>query len=360
MRRGLVLWALVGCGSTDPAKPAEPPRPIAGKAGTLPLVRGLHQTDRWALLAVPVAFARDGARWIGALDQALALFDGDREVERYPVMVGGLDDQLASLPGGGWIAGSRVLAADGSIRFDGWSWAQRYGRFGSPKASSISPDGSVAILYGADSPGMGLPGTPGGAGGNAGALVRLRLDRERVEERVLAEHPDRVDYAVAASPTAVAAIARGDLSVWPATGDGAPVTAHLDGTTLTPLVFASDRYLVGMRYVDLDQTDVVVLDRDAGWQPVWTWPVPGTPRDLQVRPGGGELAVAWTNYRATDRVLRDDRKVAVFALDGTHRVELDTKGYPASVAWSPRGDALLVAMNGNDPAENAVVRYQVE
>ena len=89
------------------------------------------------------------------------------------VIVGGTDAALAPLPGGGWIAGARVLAADGTARFDGWSWAQRYGRFGSPKASAISPDGRIAIIDGADSPSTCLCDRDRGtAGSAAGALVR--------------------------------------------------------------------------------------------------------------------------------------------------------------------------------------------
>jgi hypothetical protein len=359
MRRWFLVCVIAGCGSSGDVVVA-PSEPLAATAGPPPPVTTLRETDRWARLAVPVAFAADGEQWIGARDRELVLYDGDREVQRLPVMVGGSDGALAPLPGGGWIAGARVLAADGSRRFDGWGWALKYGRFGSPKASAISPDGRVAIVYGADSPSTCLCDRDRGtAGSSAGALVRLSFDRERPDERVLAEHEHGIVYALAASPTAIAAMAGGDLLVWPATGDAAPTTAHLDGTTLENLAWATDRYLVGTRYVDPDRTDVVVLDRDAGWQPAWSWPIAGTPRDLKVRPGGAELAVAWANYRATDRVLRDDRKVGVFALDGTRRAELDTAGHPMSIAWSPRGDALLVSTVGTEEDEARVIRYAV-
>ncbi len=323
-------------------------------------VADLRQTDRYAKLAVPVAFAADGERWIAADEHELVVYAGDREEARYPVMVGGTDDQLAPLPRGGWIAGARVLAADGSVRFDGWSWAHKYGRFGSPKASSISADGSVAIIHGADSPSTCLCDRDRGTGGGwDGALVRLSLDREQIVERVLSEHAARIDYQVAASPAAVAAWSWGELSVWPATGDAAPETAKLDGT-ISSLVWASERYLVAVRYIDTDREDIVVLDRDAAWQPAWTWAVPGHIRGLAVRPGTGELAILWTNYYATDRVYRDDRKLGVFALDGTRRVERDTGGYPSAVAWSPRGDALLVSTTGLSLPEAAVTRFAVE
>jgi len=320
-------------------------------------VQDLRQTERFAKLAVPVAFAADGERWIAADEHELVVYAGDREEARYPVMVGGTDDQLAPLPRGGWIAGARVLAADGSVRFDGWGWAQKYGRFGSPKASSISADGSVAIIYGADSASTCLCDRDRGPVHLDGALVRLSLDREQIVERVLVDKLG--EYQVAASPTAVAAWSWGELSVWPATGDAAPETAKLDGT-IDALVWASERYLVAVRYIGTDREDIVVLDRDAGWQPAWTWAVPGYIRGVAVRPGTGELAILWTNYYATDRVYRDDRKLGVFALDGTRRVERDTGGYPSAVAWSPRGDALLVSTTGLALPEAAVTRFAVE
>lgn len=347
---------VVGCGDGGLA-PSAGATPQDGSAPRP--VRGLKQVGRYDRLAVPVAFTHDGRGWIGAVDHELVIYDGAREVGRMPVMVGGTDGALAPLPDGGWIAGARVLAADGTARFDGWSWAQRYGRFGSPKAAAISPDGHVAIIDGADSPSTCLCDRDRGtAGSAAGALVRLTFDSERPTERVLIEHGGR-RFHVAASASAVAALDGAELSVWPAVGDAPPATAALGLTGLQSLAWAGDRYLIATRYVDVDRTDVVVLDRDAGWQPAWTWPVAGNVRALRVRPGGREVAIAWTNYRATDRVLRDDRKVAVFALDGARAASLDTAGYPASIAWSPKGDALLVAMVGNSPREQGVLRLAV-
>ncbi|MBK9034885.1 MAG: hypothetical protein IPL61_27080 [Myxococcales bacterium] len=351
MRTPLALvLALVGCGADGALLPSASatPRPV----------KKLAQVARYQRLAVPVAFAQDGAQWIGAVDHDLVIYDGEREVRRMAVMVGGTDAALAPLPDGGWIAGARVLAADGAARFDGWGWAHRYGRFGSPKAAAISPDGRVAIVDGADSPSTCLCDQERGTGGgSSGALVRITIGSEQHGERVLAEHAGHREYKVAASSTAVAAIDGAELTVWPAQGDGPATTAALGLTGIKTLAWASDRYLVATRYVDLDRTDVVVLDRDLAWRPAWTWSVAGMVRDLKVRPGGAELAIAWTNYRATDRVLVDDRRVEVFALDGDRRASVDTIGSPASIAWSPRGDALLVATVGNAPREQAVLRF---
>lgn len=349
----LVLAACGGDGlsSSASATPREgsAPRPV----------RGLKQVARYDRLAVPVAFAHDGKRWIGAVDQQLVIFDGAREVRRMRVIVGGTDAALAPLPGGGWIAGARVLAADGTARFDGWSWAQRYGRFGSPKASAISPDGRIAIIDGADSPSTCLCDRDRGtAGSAAGALVRLTFASEQPTERVLLEHTGQ-RFRVAASATAVAAVAGRTLSVWPAAGDAPPATAELGPREVDSLAWAGDRYLVTTSYADVDRSDVAILDRDAGWKPAWTWSIPGLVRELRVRPGGGEVAIAWTNYRATDRVLRDDRQVDVFALDGTRHAAVTTAGAPMSIAWSPKGDALLVAMVGVTPREQGVLRFAV-
>ncbi len=347
---------VVGCGDggTAPSAGATPREGSSRRP-----VRGLKQVARYDRLAVPVAFAHDGKRWIGAVEHELVIYDGAREVGRMPVMVGGTDSALAPLPDGGWIAGARVLAADGAARFDGWSWAHRYGRFGSPKASAISPDGRIAIIDGADSPSTCLCDRERGtAGSAAGALVRLTFDSERPTERVLIEHAGR-RFQVAASSTAVAAIDGRALSVWPAEGDAAPVTAALGFGDVQALAWAGERFLIATSFVDLDRTDVAVLDRDAGWQPAWTWSVPGMVRELRVRPGGREVAIAWTNYRATDRVVRDDKKLEVFTLDGSRAASLDTPGSPMSIAWSPKGDALLVAMVGNSPREQGVLRLAV-
>lgn len=262
------------------------------------------------------------------------------------------------LAGGGWVEGASIFDRAGTELWNGYSWAHRYGRFGSPKAMAVSPGGRVAIVDGADSPSACLCDRERGTGGSrAGALVRLTFVEGRVVERVLVEHQGR-EWHVAASDRAVAAIEGLTLSVWPAAGDGAPTTVAIEAPTYGSLAWASDRYLVATRYVELERTDVVVLDRDAGWQAAWTFPIAGTLRDLAIRPGGRELAVAYDRYRATDRVWVDERKVAVFALDGTRKAELDTEGHPISVAWSPRGDVLIVGTGGSKPAELATIRYR--
>lgn len=351
-----VALTVAGCGG-DGLSPSASATPREGSAPRP--ARGLKQVARYDRLAVPVAFTHDGRGWIGAVDQQLVIYDGSREVRRMPVIVGGTDAALAPLPDGGWIAGARVLAADGTARFDGWSWAHRYGRFGSPKASAISPDGHVAIIDGADSPSTCLCDRDRGtAGSAAGALVRLTFASEQPTERVLLEHTGQ-RFQVAASATAVAAVAGRTLSVWSAAGDAPPATAALGLHEVDSLAWAGDRYLVTTSYADLDRSDVVILDRDAGWKPAWTWSIPGMVRELRVRPGGGEVAIAWTNYRATDRVLRDDRQVEVFALDGTRHAAVTTAGAPMSIAWSPKGDALLVAMVGVTPREQGVLRFAV-
>lgn len=354
-----MMLVLVGCGSAEPGAEPSTPGPIAGTPRPPSPVRALRETDRWSRIAVPVAFAADGERWIGAADYQLTVYAGDRQVAQFPGTVG-MDDQLAPLAGGGWIAGGQVLADDGTVRFAGWAKAQQYGRFSTTKAAAISPDARVGIFYAHDSPSTCLCDRDRGTGGSwDGGLARLSLDREDVAERMLADPVDRMDYAVAASTTAVVALSRDELSIWPATGDGPPTVVKLADPP-SALWFATDRYLVGKKYVDVNRDDIVVLDRDAGWQPVFTWTVPGTLRGLAIRPGTNELAIGWTNYHATTQVWRDDRKLGVFALDGTPRVVLDITQYPMSVAWSPRGDALLLSATGTKAEDAYVARFAVE
>ncbi len=357
MRRLLVLLALAACDGAMATSSSAAPGLAADPAGPRP-TRHLRVAARYARLAVPIAVAHDGRRWLGAVGYELVTYDGEREVGRWPVPVVGHDAHLRRLTNGGWLAGTTILDRDGKAVFGGDGWAQRYGRFGSAKAMAVSPDGRIAIVDGADSPSACLCDRERGtAGGSDGALVRLTFVEGRVVERVLAEHGDRREYAVAASPTAIAAVDGLTLSVWPAAGDGPPVTATLTAPSLDSLAWAGDRFLIGTRYVGVDRTDIVVLDRDAGYQPVQAWPVDGLIRDLEVRPDGAEIAVAFTRYTATDHVWVDERRVAIFALDGTRRAQVDTDGYPGSLSWSPRGDALLVATTGNKPGDAAVIRY---
>ena len=258
--------------------------------------------------------------------------------------------------------GDAIVAPARAEHFDADRWAMRFGRFGSVKAMAVSPDGRVAIVYGADSPSTCLCDRDRGRGGSsAGALVRLtRASEGPPIERVLATHTSRRDYRVAASTTSVAAVEGTTLSVWPATGDGAAVTRDLGRPAPSSLAWATDRYLVATRDVDVDRTDVVVLDRQAAFVAVHTWPVAGTIHAIAARPATGELAIATTRYRATDVVHVDERRVSIHGLDGRLRARVDTRGYPASVAWSPRGDELVVSATGAGPAEQAVLRFDVE
>lgn len=318
---------------------------------------------RWAVLALLVACdagaspstTAGDAPPDGAPARVRRLVEDSRWKEVGP----GHDPRRTALAGGGWSEDAAVFDRDGAVVWSGHQWAQRYGRFGSAKAFAVSEDGRVIIADGADSPSACLCDRDRGtSGSSAGALVRLQLVEGRAVERVLEEHGESREYVVAASTTAVAAAHYRQLSVWPAHGDGPPVTVELDGPTFKTLAWAGDRYLVATRYVELDRTDVVVLDRDAGWKPRWTWPVAGTIHGVAVRPGGGELALAVTRYRATDVVHVDERWVAVLGLDGARHAARETVGYPTLISWSRSGDALLVATAGSRAGEQAVIRYR--
>lgn len=269
---------------------------------------------------------------------------------------GGLPERQA-LAGGGYVEADTIYDRRGAVQFAGYAWAQRYGRFGSPKAMAVSPDGRVAIVNGADSPSACLCDRERGTGGsNDGAVVRIAFVEGRAVERELYAHHGG-EIAVAASPTTVAAVDGLTLRVWPASGDAAPVTVKLEAPALRTLAFAGERYLVGSRYVDLDHSELVVLDRAAGWRPVSTISVGGYPRGLAIRPGGDAVAVAFDRYRATDRVLVDERRVAVFGLDGTLRAQVELEGHPLGVAWAT-ASVLEVATSDTRAAEVIRFRYR--
>ena len=298
---------------------------------------------------------------MGGADQALVEYEGAREVRRVSgsaSVVGG--QLLRALPDGGWIAGASRLARDGSTSWSGYAWAQRYGRFGSPKAIAWSPDGAVAVVDGADSPSACLCDRERGtAGSSAGALVRLTFSSEGAPvERVLAEHAGSREYRLAVSRDWIAAAEGRSLTVWPTRGDGEATAVAIDGPGFSRLLWADERTLVATRYLDPERAQIIVLDRTRAYAPSADFEVAGQIADLAIRPGGAELAVALTRYRATDHVWYDERKVEVHSLDGTLRTRVDTAGYPSALAWSPRGDALLVATIGDEP-ERAVLRYAV-
>lgn len=355
----LAIALLVACNASPPSSAAPGPGGPTEQAGPR-AVRGLKVAARYPILASAVAFTADGRRWVASVERELLEYDGARVVGRLPLWVTPPESQLAPLPGGGWLVGAGLHDRTGALVWSAHQWAQRYGRFGSAKAFAFDPAGRVAIVDGADSPSTCLCDRERGTvGGSAGAVVRVTFVEGAVRERVLLEHPGRLELAVAASADWVVAVDGPTLTAWPARGDGPAETATLGPPVVKDLRWADDRHLVGTRYIDIDRTDVVVLDRLAGWKIVHQFPVAGMVRALTVRPGGAELAVAFDRYRATDQVWVDDRKVAVFALDGTRRAEVDLVGHPQSLAWSPRGDALLVATVGSNKGESEVVRYAV-
>jgi hypothetical protein len=371
--------ALVGCSASTATPPttgdggSQPP--VAGTSTTArtedrPFARtsegshGLVVDARWPVLAVPVAFARDGRRWLGAVEHDLVLFDDGREAARYQLL-GAAIDHLASLPDGGWIAGARLLAPDGTVRFDGYAWGNRYGRFATAKAMAVSPDGGVAIVAAADSPSTCLRDKEcGNAGGRAGALVRLDLagvdPTTPPRERVLFEHDDRHDFVVAASNGAVAAIEAGSLSVWAAKGEEAPRTATIAGDSVRTLDFTAGGDLVGTRWVDPERSELVVLGHAAGYATSVTKEIEGAIQARAIHPTREEIAVATVWYRARERVEVDEKRVEVYRTDGTRVAWIDVPDIPSSIAWAPAGDALLVAITSNEPARREVVRYRVE
>jgi PAS domain-containing protein len=364
----LVALALAACSASAPTPPptdggSQPPVGTPPPRTDRPMVAGereLIADARWPILAVPVAFASDGRRWLGAVDHDLVLFDDGRETARYESRGAGID-RLVALPDGGWVAGARVLAPDGTVRFDGYSWGNRYGRFATAKASAISPDGTVAIIAASDSPSTCLRDKDcGNAGGYAGALVRLDLTATPPRERALFEHDERHDFVVAASNDVVAAIDRDSLSVWPAKGDDAPQTAKIAGDTPKTLDFVTGGDLVGTRWIDPERGELVVLDEGAGFATRVTTAIEGAIQSVAIHPTRDEIAVGTVWYRARERVEIDEKRTEIHRTDGTLVARLGVAAIPSSVAWTPSGDALLVAFTSNDPAQREVVRYRIE
>lgn len=312
---------------------------------------------RWPILVTPIGSTLDGRGFIGGVGHELVVHDGTREVQRFGVMAT-RDDRLAALPDGRWIVGPRVLEADGRMRFDGHAWCNRIGRFASCQAAAFSPDGSVAILAASDAPSTCLRDRGCDAGSWRGELARLTFEAQSATPtvRVLNEHEDRRDFVVAASERWVAAAEGLALSVWPAVGDGDPTTTTLGGTSPSRLAWAGDD-LVVTRWVDTEHAEIEVLDGAKGYARAARWTVEGTIEAIAIRPDGQEIAIGTTWYRARAKVEVDEKRVEIYALDGTLRARIDVDGWPTSLAWSPDASALLVAVSSNAPAGAMVVRY---
>jgi hypothetical protein len=319
---------------------------------------GRLQLDaRWPLLVSPIGSTLDGRGFIGGVGHELVVHDGTREVQRLGVMAT-RDDGLAALADGRWQVGPRVLEADGRMRFDGHAWCNRVGRFGACQAAAFSPDGTVAILAASDSPSTCLRDRGCDAGSWRGTLARLTFAAQSGAPtvRVLDEHEDRRDFVVAASTRAVAAAEGRALRVWPAQGDGDPTTATLEGTMPSRLAWAGD-HLVVSRWVDTEHAELEVLDGAKGYARAARWPVEGTIEAIAIRPDGQEIAIGTTWYRARATVEVDEKRVEIHGLDGSLRARIDVDGWPTSLAWSPDGAALLVAVFNRAPGAPHVARY---
>ncbi|MEZ4399215.1 MAG: hypothetical protein R3B06_04305 [Kofleriaceae bacterium] len=324
MRSYVLALALAACGTGGPA-----PGPSTA-AGPRP-VRSLVQVARYPRLAVPVAFAGDGVGWVGQAGYQVVLYRGDAEVRR--VLIGEL-------------ATAEFLDADGAATFGGRAWGPRSGEFEFTGPASTSSDGRVGVVYEYNAP-TACTCDHHGSDRHDGQLVRFTGDGERTRAQVLARYPSGAELQVAAAPASVAAVAGRTLSVWPATGDAPAVEVELAVGSVQSLRWAGDRYLVAVQAVADEHDQVVVFDRDAGFAPRWTWQVDGSVRELRVRPDTDELALATA------------RGVTVVALDGARRATVTTTGTPASLAWSPRGDQLLVATTGAAAGAQAVLRFDV-
>lgn len=355
MRAVLLLAVLATCG--EPAADPAPPRD-ASPSRAPPRAHRLIEDARWDVLAAPIAFAPDGKHWVGALGYDLVTFNGGLEVSRLPG-VAVFNEPLQPLAGGAWFTGSSIVAADGTVRFSGHSFGQRYGRGGSAKAMAVNAEGRIAIVNGADSPSACLCDRErGSSGSSAGELVRLTFSSEGPpRERVLIAHGGD-EFEVAASRDAVAAVANRELKVWSTTGDAPPIVVPIEGGVgrLEHLTWADDRHLIGTRWVDADHDEVVVFDRDAGYRRTTSFVTAGTIAALAVRPGGAEIAIATNRYRARTVVEVDVKAIAIVDLTGKVHARIALDAVATALAWRADGKALLATLSS--PVE-AVVRYTV-
>lgn len=331
----------------------------AAVAASEPLVV-LEPDARWPVVTTPIAAAHDGRGWIGAIDHGLVVYGDTGEVQRFEGAAFG-DDQLAAIPHGRWVVGARILDVDGRVRFDGDSWCNHLGRFASCRASAFSPDGTTAILAASNQPSTCLRDR-GCAHSNSwqGVLARMTFEAESFtpKVRVLIEHEDRRDFVVAASERQVAAVEGRVLSIWPAVGDGEPITVTLEGGAPSQLAWLGDD-LVGARWVDTEHTELVVLDGAHGYAPAARWTVEGKLEAMAVRQSGGWIAIGTSWYRARTSVEIDLDRIEIYAPDGIRHARIELDDTPTSLSWSPKGDALFVAIPGNESEQPQVIRYVV-
>lgn len=353
MRWAVWVVAMAACGDTAPTT-----KPVSPDVVAPPAEMKLVEVARTPIVARSVAIALDGRRWMVAGDRDLVVFEGDRETARFTDRGVGAET-IMPLTDGAWLAAGRILAADGAIRFDGNGWAHRIGRFGHVQAIAATPDGRVVIVAGADAPSTDLRDRDRGRPGSwKGVLARLTLDgtSSAPVQRVLVEHANRSDFQVAASATSLAAIGDGQLRVWSTAGDDAPITVALESaSSFRHVQWIGDRYLVATRYVDGEHDEVVVFDRDAKFART-SFVARGNIKAWAPRPGHRELALAISRYRATTTVEVDEKAIEIVDLAGTKRARVELRDYPVSVAWAPRGDALMVVESA---PPGAVIRYAI-
>ncbi|MCH9680502.1 MAG: hypothetical protein K0V04_03630, partial [Deltaproteobacteria bacterium] len=261
---------------------------------------------------------------------------------------------------GRWAVGARLLEADGRTRFDGHAWCSRLSRFASCRASAFSPDGTIAIIAASDSPSTCLRDRNCPSSNSwRGELARMTFEAGTSVPtvRVLLEHEQRREFVVAANERRVAAAEGTTLSIWPAVGDGDPTTVDLDGGTPSRLAWLGSD-LVATRWVDTEHSELVVFDGDNGYRPSARWTVQGSLQSFAVHPAGTWIAIGTSWYRARTTVEVDLKRVEIYAPDGLRHARIELDGVPTSLSWSPRGNALFVAVSGL-ASQDRVVRYAV-
>ena len=287
----------------------------------------LELDAQWQRLAVPIGVAHDGKRWIGAVEHDLVVFDGEAEVNRFPVMAAG-GDRLAALPDGGWVAGARLLGADGGDPVRRPRVGQSLRPLRQRAGDHVQPRRQRGDHRGRGAPrARALNRECGNAGSSRGALARLTFDRKN-QDAAPAER--EVDRARGASRLRGRGLKRGSPR-WRAEScrcgrrrKGAPRTATIDGDALATLAWAGNRHLVGTRTIDGEHTEIVVLDRKRGYAATAKWVVEGMIYALAVRPGGTDIAVGTSWYRAHTTVEVDEKRIELYGLDGTRRARAST------------------------------------
>ncbi len=333
---------------------------VVAFAGATPATRFI-ESERYPVGASTVAFAPGGAHWIAGVGQDTVVFDGEREIKRFPLAMIGVGERLVPLPDGKIAAGGRLLDADGNLVFQAQTSVEWLGRYAGASDLSYRPDGAQVLVVGENHPGDcycergNQDPTPYHA-----EVILVDLTKPLPNSRVLVDHPRGAHLRVAAGSTWLAASDDDSVLVWsdPATP---PRTVKL-GKTPARIQLSADGKRLYAFVTDVQETpgpnatfaDHAIVIDPTDLTHSTEWSLGGRLDSYAVRPGTAQVALGVTDPRGNKSTL------SIREPDGKVVASAEIAGFPTSIGWSPDGQSFLVAWVSDHEYKAWVSRYRLE